>query len=124
MKLLYTLFYNYTRWFGKVHFSKANATFRAFTFMGILIIIAVSAIADTIILYFNYSAIQNHRGDFILLAATIIFVVLYFILLFDGKAKKIIDARPKLFNSDELSVLITILFTIFCLGTIIPVMMH
>lgn len=124
MKLLYTLFYNYTRWFEKVHLSKANTTFYAFFFIGILIFIAVCAIADTIVLYFNYSVLQNHRGDFILLAATIIFVVLYFILLFDGKAKKIIDARPKLFNSDGLSVLITILFTILCFGTIIPVVVH
>lgn len=121
MKLLYTIFYNYIRWFEKVHFSEYKIISSAFFFMAMLLILAVCAIADAITSFYKYQITQDLRIELILIISVIIFGSLYFILLFNGKAKNIIERKPKLFNSEGLSVFITLLYTILCFSTILLV---
>lgn len=123
MKLLHVIFYNYTRWFEKVSFTSAHVITNAFFLMAILLIIAICALGDTFIFHSNQPTDNNFRTDAIAITATIVPVLLYFCLIFNGKAKVIVGKQPKFFGSDGISVLITLLFTLVCLGTILLVPM-
>lgn len=123
MKLIYTLFYNYIRWFEKVHAFQSKAIISAFFFMGLILLIAVCAIGDYVSQSYKHEINQDLRVELIVLISVIIFGSLYVALVYNGKAKVIMERKPKLFNSEELSALITLLFTIFCFSTILLVTM-
>jgi len=123
MKIIRVLFYNYVRWFRRVQFAKSRIISSAFCFFGIILVIAICAIMDIVVQYHHYEMDKAIRTDFIAFIALIVFGGLYFILLYDGRSKKIIDAQPKFFNSDDISAIITFVFTLVCLSTILPLVL-
>ncbi len=120
MHLLKVLFYYNYLWTGHVRSYKSEGW--AFSTLGWEIIIPLCAAADLYLKYHPSEMIR--RTDVVLTIVPIIFVFLYFVLIYQGKSKKIIEEKPVLWNSETISIIVTILFAITTIGSALILASH
>lgn len=111
MNILEVIFYNYTLWFQKVFLNKQKIINTSFMISGMVIILPLCVGMDT----FTSLRENNYHTAFIFGITILIYTVLYFKLLHKKKYITILEAKPLLFHSETLSVLIVFLLTTFAI---------
>lgn len=104
------------------HVRSVNKEIWAFSTLGWEITIPLCAAADLYLKYHPSEAIR--RTDIVLTIIPIVFIFLYFVLMYQDKAKKIIEEKPVLWNSETISIIVTILFAITTIGSALILASH
>lgn len=115
MKILEVLFYNHIRWLRLVKSNPHGIIASAFFILGMTIVIPVCVLMEACTML----RAEGHHTTFIYITVIVVFGVLYFAVLHNGKAEKIMQTQPKLFGSDGLSILITVAIFLLAIGAVL-----